>query len=404
MKKLDNKIPLFVLNNFLKFERKIYQVFGLKLGRPLSLKLVLYFIVIAIIEAAIYFTPFVGKLINWLPFSVLVMIPILFAWLLSDVGTEGRSPVFFFRSFFSYHIRNLIEKKDYVRGRKILRANDYQLDKYMTYQMSNTDVEAMQFQNAFSASAVNKAQHEVQENLVNEVPPVETPDSKEDEIQTINQQFFSSNIESESVSDSVTENEIALEEKELDLTEQFEQHISIEVNEQERINVEQFQKEKKDLKESSGQFFRNLKGKVQKVKVEEKEVNETPFNQQVEPELVEDVNLEVDTVQHTEKLEPNFEQGLKEPQVETTISQPHTNTSLNKENYVEQEKSQTVKKEKVISKQYEMPKLTVIQSEKKAPIRPQPKPIHQQSKLTTWQMMKMYMRSNARNKAKKKIK
>lgn len=402
MKKLDNKIPLFVLNNFLKFERKIYQVFGLKLGRPLSLKLVLYFIVIAIIEAAIYFTPFVGKLINWLPFSVLVMIPILFAWLLSDVGTEGRSPVFFFRSFFSYHIRNLIEKKDYVRGRKILRANDYQLDKYMTYQMSNTDVEAMQFQNAFSASVVNKAQHEVQENLVNEVPPVETPNSKEDEIQTINQQFFSSNIESESVSDSVTENEIALEEKEL--TEQFEQHISNEVNEKERINVEQFQKEKKDLKESSGQFFRNLKGKVQKVKVDEKEINETPFNQQVDSESIEDVSLEVDTVQHTEKLEPSIEQGLKESQLKTTISQPHISTSLNKGNYVEQEKSQTVKKEKVNSKQYEMPKLTVIQSEKKAPIRPQPKLIQHQSKLTTWQMMKMYMRSNARNKAKKKIK
>ncbi|MFS0689019.1 TcpE family conjugal transfer membrane protein [Sporosarcina sp. 179-K 8C2 HS] len=125
-----------MLNNFIRFERQLYQIFGLELGRPLRLKTVLYFISIAILEAAIYFTPGIGRLINWMPVGILILIPIGLAWLLADVGTEGRSPIHFFRSFFSYQIRKLKNSTSY-RGREVEIERDYQFNNYYTYAGSN---------------------------------------------------------------------------------------------------------------------------------------------------------------------------------------------------------------------------------------------------------------------------
>jgi len=82
----------------LKFDRKLYQVFGLSLGRPIAFKSIIYALVIGVIEFIIYITPVIGNLINWLPFIVLVMIPIGLSWLLTDIGTEDRSPSSFFKT------------------------------------------------------------------------------------------------------------------------------------------------------------------------------------------------------------------------------------------------------------------------------------------------------------------
>lgn len=125
-----------MLNNFIRFERQLYQIFGLELGRPLRLKAVMYFISIATLEAAIYFTPGIGLLINWLPVGILILIPIGLAWLLADVGTEGRSPIHFFRSFISYQIRKL-KNNTFYRGREVERERDYQFHNYYTYATSN---------------------------------------------------------------------------------------------------------------------------------------------------------------------------------------------------------------------------------------------------------------------------
>lgn len=51
------RIPLYVLNNFLKFDRKIYQLFGLKLGRPIPFKGLLYLLVFSIGEVIWLATP-----------------------------------------------------------------------------------------------------------------------------------------------------------------------------------------------------------------------------------------------------------------------------------------------------------------------------------------------------------
>lgn len=121
-----------MLNNFIRFERQLYQVFGLELGRPLRLKAVMYFFAISIVEATLYFTPGIGQLINWIPVGVLIIIPIGLAWLLADVGTEGRSPVHFFRSFILYQARRL-KDSSLFRGREVEREREYQFHNYYTY-------------------------------------------------------------------------------------------------------------------------------------------------------------------------------------------------------------------------------------------------------------------------------
>ena len=133
---MNNRIPLYVLNNFLKFDRKIYQLFGLKLGRPLSIRFVLYMVGFGVLEIILYNLPVLGNLINWLPFGILFIIPIGLAWLLSDIGTEDRSSIAFFISFLSYQYRKLFVKRTYYRGRTVEKPRSYQFSKYYTYNMN----------------------------------------------------------------------------------------------------------------------------------------------------------------------------------------------------------------------------------------------------------------------------
>src|SRR5690625_4172777 len=73
-----------------------------------------------------------NRLIIWLPPGVLFAIPFVLAWLLSDVGTEGRSPVTFFKSLIFYHLRSL-KRITYTRGKEINKPNQYKFGRYATY-------------------------------------------------------------------------------------------------------------------------------------------------------------------------------------------------------------------------------------------------------------------------------
>lgn len=126
-----NRIKLYVLNDYLKFERKIYQLFGVAIGRPIKIKTLLYFVIILAVELAIYFTPIIGNLIKWLPPIFLIVIPALLAFVLSDVRTEGRLPIAFFRSLFLYSLRKL-RRVTYRRGREIKKPLTYQFEGYST--------------------------------------------------------------------------------------------------------------------------------------------------------------------------------------------------------------------------------------------------------------------------------
>lgn len=128
------------MNNYLKFEKKIYQVFGLKLGRPLRVKAVLYFFMFGIGTLIFYNLPIIGNLISWMPKSVLVLIPIGLAWLLADVGTENRSPIHFFRSFIGYHYRTLYKRHTFYRGRTIPKENVYEFRNYMTFRIPEEEL------------------------------------------------------------------------------------------------------------------------------------------------------------------------------------------------------------------------------------------------------------------------
>lgn len=122
-------IPLYTLNSFLKFDRKLYQVFGLPLGRPIPIKSILYAIVLGVIELVLYFLPLIGNFLRLIPPVILIAIPIALAWLLTDIGTEDRSPVSFFRSFFLYNFRKIKGDSAY-RGRTVARERDYVFNNY----------------------------------------------------------------------------------------------------------------------------------------------------------------------------------------------------------------------------------------------------------------------------------
>jgi len=127
----NQRILLLVLNDFLKFDRKIYQLFGVKLGRPLKLKTLLYFLSILVIEVILYFTPVIGLLLQLLPESFLVVVPAFLAYLLSDIPAEGRMPLAFLKSFLFYQYRQ-IKRVTYCRGREIQKPTKYIFTGYAT--------------------------------------------------------------------------------------------------------------------------------------------------------------------------------------------------------------------------------------------------------------------------------
>lgn len=127
----NNKVRLLVLNDYLKFERKIYQLFGFSLGRPIKLKTILYLAFLLVIELIVYFTPIIGELINWMPAIYLILIPAGLAYLLAGIRTEGRTSISFFRSFLLYFYRKG-KAVTYRRGREIAKTTSYKFIGYST--------------------------------------------------------------------------------------------------------------------------------------------------------------------------------------------------------------------------------------------------------------------------------
>lgn len=113
---MNNKIPIYVLNDFLKFERKLYSIFGLNLGRSIQFKTLLYFVGTGLLLLLLSFVPVIGGLVRSIPPAVMLFMAIGAAFLLTDVGTENRSPLRFFHSFFRYHI-GAMKRETFYKGR-----------------------------------------------------------------------------------------------------------------------------------------------------------------------------------------------------------------------------------------------------------------------------------------------
>lgn len=122
---------LYTLDSFLKFEKKIYQFAGLSFGRPLKIKTVFYFIIFTVILIGWRFTPVLGFPIRWIPIVALLIFAGVAAWLLTDVGTEGRNPAKYFKSVFTYQYRKL-RKVTYHRGREKIALQDYDVSAHIT--------------------------------------------------------------------------------------------------------------------------------------------------------------------------------------------------------------------------------------------------------------------------------
>lgn len=81
---------------------------------------------------ALLFFPWIGEYIRRIPFGILVLIPFGFAWVLSDIGTEDRSPIRFFRSFFIYQFQK-IKGDNIYRGRRVSKPKTYQFANNVTF-------------------------------------------------------------------------------------------------------------------------------------------------------------------------------------------------------------------------------------------------------------------------------
>ena len=109
-------IKFYVLNDFLKFERKLYSLFGIKLGRTISFKTITYVVAFSVLMFILLQLPIIGSLIGSLPPMFILALVIGPAVLLTDVGTENRPPLNALASFIRYHWLSL-KKESYYKGK-----------------------------------------------------------------------------------------------------------------------------------------------------------------------------------------------------------------------------------------------------------------------------------------------
>lgn len=116
-------IPSYVLNEFLLFERKVYQIGDVEMPRPISLKTLGYFITISLILVVLLMLPGIGHLMRLLPwvfgFNVFLFWGMASAGitaLLTEVGTENRMPLSAFQSMCRYYWLRM-KKESYYEGK-----------------------------------------------------------------------------------------------------------------------------------------------------------------------------------------------------------------------------------------------------------------------------------------------
>lgn len=135
----DRKVKMYVLTNVMKFNRKIYSMFGINIGRALPVRSLLYFLAgWGTIFVWRHF-PILKYLVLWMPMAIAyIAIPAGIAWLLSGVPTEDRKPIAFFRSFFKYYLRKR-RGFNFYRGKLVPKPVDYRFKGHPTFCMRKND-------------------------------------------------------------------------------------------------------------------------------------------------------------------------------------------------------------------------------------------------------------------------
>lgn len=135
-----DKIPSYVLNDFLKFERKLYNIFGLKLARSIQFKTLLYFAGTGVTVFLLSFLPIIGTLIRTIPLMIVILLSGAVAYLLSDIGTENRPPLRFFASFLRYHW-SAFKKQTYYKGKVLPKQKNIKFVNHITVMEPRTKKE-----------------------------------------------------------------------------------------------------------------------------------------------------------------------------------------------------------------------------------------------------------------------
>ena len=138
---------MYVLTNVMKFNRKIYALFGFNIGRALPLRSLLYFLAGWISIFVWRHLPVLKYIVIWMPMSVAyIAIPTGIAYLLSGISTEDRKPIAFFRSFFKYYLRKR-RGFNFYRGKLVPKPTNYRFKGYPTFfiKQNNETFKAKQY-------------------------------------------------------------------------------------------------------------------------------------------------------------------------------------------------------------------------------------------------------------------
>ncbi|MGG0545244.1 TcpE family conjugal transfer membrane protein [Priestia aryabhattai] len=129
---------MYVVTNMTKINRKIYSIFKINVGRAIPLRSLIYFLVTLVVVFILRHIPLLNYLFLWIPFTIAYIgIPIGVSYLLGGISSEERTPLAFFKSFFSYYLRQQ-RHKNFFRGKEVEKPVVYRFRGMPTYQVQVT--------------------------------------------------------------------------------------------------------------------------------------------------------------------------------------------------------------------------------------------------------------------------
>lgn len=124
----DRKVEMYYITSFKQFDRKVYQLFGKKIGRAIPFKSIAYFIIIAMIVWILRHIPLLSLVFLKVPFLVSYLLtPLAGSYLLSDVESEDRTVLAYLRSMVYYHVRKM-RNKNFYRGNLVNKPQVYKVN------------------------------------------------------------------------------------------------------------------------------------------------------------------------------------------------------------------------------------------------------------------------------------
>ncbi|WP_243292834.1 TcpE family conjugal transfer membrane protein [Bacillus sp. FJAT-47783] len=130
------RIEMYYISGFKKIDRKIYQIFGKKIGRAIPIKSIVYFIVVFGIVFLLRHLPIINLLFLKIPFLVsYLLIPVVASYLLADMGTEKRTVLSYIRSIVNYQLRKR-QRLNFYRGKLVASPQTYSVKGHARIVMS----------------------------------------------------------------------------------------------------------------------------------------------------------------------------------------------------------------------------------------------------------------------------